>query len=88
MTTREQALEMADRARALAAMCRIVFVGEESDVVGAALAETMSTFLCGHHVCGGDRREDRELREQILEDWIKMVRDLLLLFDKAPAGMQ
>jgi hypothetical protein len=84
MTTREQAHEMTERSLALAAMCRIVFSGEEPEVVGAALAETMATFLHGHRILGDDRTE-REMREAVFEHWIKTVRDLLLIYDK-PAG--
>jgi hypothetical protein len=84
MTTREQAHELTDRALALAALCGVIFSGEDPDAVGAALAETMATFLRNHHIQGDDRSE-REMREAIFEHWIKTVRDLLLIYDK-PAG--
>ena len=84
MTTREQAHELTDRALALAAMCRVVFAGEDPDAVGAALAETMATFLCGHKIVD-DPRGEHEMREAILEHWIKTVRDLVLIYDK-PMG--
>jgi hypothetical protein len=84
MTTREQAHELTDRALALASLCRVVFAGEEPDAVGAALAETMATFLHGHKIIG-DPRGEHEMRDAIFEQWIKTVRDLLLIYDK-PAG--
>jgi hypothetical protein len=84
MTTREQASEKTDHALALAALCGVVLAGEDPDCVGAALAETMATFLRNHHIQGDDRSE-REMREAIFEHWIKTVRDLLLIYDK-PAG--
>lgn len=84
MTTREQAHELTDRALALAAMCRVVFAGEDPDAVGAALAETMATFLHGHRIIG-DLRSEHEMREAVFEQWIKTVRDLVLIYDK-PAG--
>jgi hypothetical protein len=84
MTTREQAHELTDRALALAAMCRVVFAGEDPDAVGAALAETMATFLHGHKIIG-DVREEHEMREAILEQWVATVRHLLLIYDK-PMG--
>jgi hypothetical protein len=84
MTTREQAHELTDRALALAGMCHVVFAGEHPDCVGAALAETMATYLRNHHIFGDDRSE-REMRDAVFEQWIKTVRDLLLIYDK-PAG--
>jgi hypothetical protein len=81
MTTREQAHELADRTLALAAMCGVVFAGEDPTVVGAALAETMATFLRGHKI-DGDPRGEHEMREAILEEWLKTVRDLVLIYDK------
>jgi hypothetical protein len=84
MTTREQAHELTDRALALAGLCRVVFAGENPDAVGAALAETMATFLYGHKIIG-DLRGEYEMRDAIFEQWIKTVRDLLLIYDK-PAG--
>jgi hypothetical protein len=82
MNTRAQ--DLTDRALALSAMCRMVFAGEDADAVGAALAETMATFLHGHYGAGDDRAE-REAREAIFQHWIKTVRDLLLIYDK-PTG--
>ena len=87
MTTREQAHEMTDHALALAALCGVVFAGEDPNCVGAALAETMCTFLRGHRI-PGDRRSEREMREAILEQWVTTVRDLLLIYDKPPVGTQ
>ena len=87
MMTREQASEKTDHALALAALCSVIFAGEEPEVVGAALAETMANFLRGHRLKGEDRSE-REMREIILQDWIKTVRDLLLIYDKPPVGTQ
>ena len=84
MTTREQAHELTDRALALAAMCGVVFSGEHPDCVGAALAETMATFLRNHKIIN-DPRGEHEMREAVFEQWIKTVRDLLLIYDK-PAG--
>jgi hypothetical protein len=84
MTTREQAHEKTDRALALAGLCRVVFAGEDPDCIGAALAETMATFLRNHRIVG-DPRGEHEMREAILEQWLKTVRDLVLIHDK-PAG--
>jgi hypothetical protein len=84
MTTREQAHELTDRALALAAMCGVVFSGEDPDAIGAALASTMATFLHGHKIVD-DPRGEHEMREAILEQWIKTVRDLVLIYDK-PMG--
>jgi hypothetical protein len=84
MDARAEAMGKTDRALALAAMCRIVFAGEDPDAVGAALAETMATFLHGHRIVGDDR-EEREMREAIFQHWIKTVRDLMLIYDK-PVG--
>ena len=87
MATREQAADMTDQALALAALCGVVFAGEEPEVVGAALAETMATFLRSHRMAG-DPRSEREMREVVFEHWIKTVRDLLLIYDKPPVGTQ
>jgi hypothetical protein len=86
MTTREQAHELTDRALALAGLCHVVFAGEHPDAIGAALAETMATYLRNHRIQGDDRSE-REMREEIFQQWIKTVRDLLLIHDKT-TGMQ
>lgn len=87
MTTREQAHELTDRALALAAMCGVVFAGEDPDAVGAALASTMATFLRGHRIVD-DPRGEYEMREAILEQWIKTVRDLVLIHDMPAGPMQ
>jgi hypothetical protein len=87
MMTREQAHELTDRALALAGMCHVIFAGEHPDCIGAALAETMATYLGNHRVQGDDRSE-REMRDAIFEQWIKTVRDLLLIYDKPPTGTQ
>jgi len=87
MVSREQAHELTDHALALAAMCHVVFSGEEPEVVGAALAEVMATFLTGHRLAG-DPRSEREMREVVFQQWITTVRDLLLIYDKPPVGMQ
>jgi hypothetical protein len=84
MTTREQAYEKTDHALALAALCAVVLSGEDPNVVGVALAETMATFLRNHKIVG-DPRGEHEMREAILEEWIKTVRDLVLIYDK-PMG--
>jgi hypothetical protein len=84
MTTREQAHEKTDHALALAALCGVVFAGEDPDCIGAALADVMATFLRNHKMIG-DPRGEREMREAILEQWVKTVRDLVLIYDK-PAG--
>jgi len=84
MTTREQAHEKTDRALALAALCGVVFSDEHPDCVGAALAETMATFLRNHKIIN-DPRGEHEMREAVFEQWIKTVRDLLLIYDK-PEG--
>jgi hypothetical protein len=87
MTTRAEAHERAERALALAAMCGVVFSGEDGDVVGAALAETMSIFLRNHRIVGDDRSQ-REMRDAVFEQWIKTVRDLLLIYDKTAGPPQ
>jgi hypothetical protein len=87
MTTREQAAEQTDRALFLAGMCRVVFEGEEPECVGAALAETMATFLRSHRIVG-DTRGERDMREAVFQHWIKTVHDLLLIYDKPPVGTQ
>jgi len=77
-------MEQTDRALALAAMCGVVFSGEDPLCVGAALAEVMATFL-RHHKIVDDPRGEHEMREVILDQWVKTVRDLVLIYDK-PAG--
>jgi hypothetical protein len=86
MTTREQAYEKTDHALALAALCEVIFAGEDPDAVGAALAETMAIFLRNHRI-PGDERSERAMRECVFALWIKTVRDLLLIHDKT-TGMQ
>jgi hypothetical protein len=44
----------------------------------------MATFLHGHKIVD-DPRGEHEMREAILEQWIKTVRDLVLIYDK-PMG--
>jgi hypothetical protein len=80
MTTREQAHTSTDEALALAGMCHVIFNGESPDVVGAALAEVMATYLRGF--------ENLELREVVFDQWIKTARNILLIYDKPPVGMQ
>ena len=87
MTTREQVDEMTSRALALAAVCGSILSGEEPEVQGCALADMMTTFLRGHHIFG-DERSEREMREEMFARWIETVRNLLLLYDKPPVGMQ
>jgi hypothetical protein len=87
MRTREEAQEMTERSLAIAALGHVLFSGEEPEVVGAALAEMMSLFLRNHRIVG-DERSEREMRHEIFDQWIKTVRDLLLIHEKAPVGMQ
>jgi hypothetical protein len=87
MVTREQAFELTDRALALAAICGSFLSSEEPEVQGCALADMVATFLRGHRIFGDDRSE-REMREEVFAQWIKTVRDLLLLYDKPPVGTQ
>lgn len=87
MRTREEAKEMTDRTLAIAALGHVLFDGEEAEVVGAALAQMMAIFLRDHRIAG-DTRSEREMRNEIFDQWIKTVRDLLLVHEKAPVGMQ
>jgi hypothetical protein len=87
MTTREQASEMTSRALAVAAACGSILAREQPEIQGAALADMMAEFLLGHRILGDDRSE-REMREEVFAQWIKTVRDLLLLYDKPPVGTQ
>ena len=84
--TRDEAKEATARAFALVAMCRMVFSDEEPEVVGAAMAHLMATFLMGHRIVADPPAlTEHEMREAILEQWLKTVRDLVLIQDK-PAG--
>jgi len=80
MTTREQAQKSTDEALALAGMCHVIFNGESPDVVGAALAEVMATYLLAF--------ENLELREVVFKQWIETARNILLIYDKPPVGVQ
>lgn len=78
MSEASQAYEETARALAVAHMCGMVLEGEGPGVQGAALAELMSIFLRGHHILG-DRKGEIELRELILQQWCKTVRQLVEL---------
>jgi hypothetical protein len=71
----------AARSMVLATMCGMVFSGEEPEAVGAALAQTMATFLHNHKRVGDPADEDK-MREAILIGWVKTVRELLELQNK------
>jgi len=83
----EEAADRSGRALALAALCGMVFAGEDGEVVGVALADLMSTFLRNHQMPGNPRGE-REMRDAVFENWIGTVRNLVLLYDKALGGTQ
>jgi hypothetical protein len=87
--TRDEAKEATERAFALVAMCNIVFSGEEPEVIGAAMAELMATFLRSHKIVSDDPPlNEHEMREQILTQWLQTVRDLVLIHDKPAGPMQ
>ena len=87
MATREQVDGMTSRALALAAVCGSILAREGPEIQGAALADMMAEFLRGHRIFG-DERSEHEMREEVFTHWIETVRNLLLLYDKPPVGMQ
>lgn len=76
MSEASQAFKETARALAIAHMCGMVLRGEGPGVQGAALAELMSTFLRGHQI-PNDPKGERELREVMLQQWCKTVRELV-----------
>lgn len=75
----------AERALMLAVLGGSVLAGEDPEVQGAALAEMMATFLRGHRIVDGSADEN-EMRETMLTQWLKTVRELLLLHSQPCGG--
>lgn len=72
--------EETTRVLAVSHMCSMVLRGEGPGVQGAALADLMSTFLRGHRI-PGDREAEIEMREAMLEQWCRTVRQLVELHE-------
>jgi hypothetical protein len=87
MTTREEAQDMTERALTIAALGSVLLADEQPEIQGAALAEMMAIFLRGHRLVD-DPRSEHEMRNVVFEQWIKTVRDLVLIHDKSQTGLQ
>lgn len=84
--TRDEAARMTTRCLAVAALGRVVLQGEEPEVQAAAMAEMMAIFLHGHSHRDGDPAATAALREEILTDWLKVVRDLVAIKEAEKRG--
>jgi hypothetical protein len=62
-----------------------VFAGQNPPVIGAVLAELMSTFLLNHQV-PNDLQRQAQIREEILTEWCATVRGLVALETDPPAS--
>jgi hypothetical protein len=81
------ARKKAERAMMLAALGGAVLAGEDPEVIGAALAEMMATFLRGHQIVG-DTSNEHDMRETMLTQWVKTVRELMLIHGRPCGGEQ
>jgi hypothetical protein len=61
------------------------FAGQKPPVIGAVLAELMSTFLLNHQV-PNDLQRQKQIREEILTEWCATVRGLVALETDPPAS--
>jgi hypothetical protein len=62
-----------------------VFAGRPPHIIGAVLAELMSTLLLNHQV-PSDRAKQEALREEILTEWCATVRGLVAVQTDPPAS--
>jgi hypothetical protein len=62
-----------------------VFAGQKPPIIGAVLAELMSTFLLNHQV-PNDLQRQAQIREEILTEWCATVRGLVALETDPPAS--
>jgi hypothetical protein len=62
-----------------------VFAGQSPPVIGAVLAELMSTFLLNHQIPSDPKRQ-AELREEMLTEWCATVRGLVAVQTDPPAS--
>jgi hypothetical protein len=82
---------LADRAETLqvqlmaTAIGNHVFAGQAPPIIGAVLAELMSTFLLNHQV-PNDLQRQKQIREEILTEWCATVRGLVALETDPPAS--
>jgi hypothetical protein len=60
----------------VAAIGNQVFAGERPVIIGAVLAELMSTLLLNHRI-PNDLKREAKLREEILTQWCETVRTLV-----------
>jgi hypothetical protein len=82
---------LADRAETLQVQLMVtaignhVFAGQAPPIIGAVLAELMSTFLLNHRI-PSDLKRQAALREEMLTDWCATVRDLVAVQTDPPAS--
>jgi hypothetical protein len=73
--------DVAKRALKLANRIKPVLEGHEPELIAATLAELLSTLLAGHFVLADDGKPDifetHKLRETLLTEHIKAVRELI-----------
>lgn len=80
MISAEDMAEETERARQIAAMTGIFFVGQAPGVIGSALAELMGMFLSNHKI-PHDLAEQDKLRKDILQTWCETVWELVAVND-------
>jgi hypothetical protein len=73
--------DAADAAEALAKACYPILAGQGALVQGAALAELVARHLAGHVILG-DPAKTKQLRAELLDEFVKTVRDLVPIIDE------
>jgi len=63
------------------------FAGQSPPIIGAVLAELMSTFLLNHQV-PNDLQRQKQIREEILTEWCATVRGLVAVEDNPSETLQ
>jgi hypothetical protein len=72
--------EIADDAETLARQCYPIFAGHPAPVQGAALVELVARHLAGH-VLLGDPNKTKQLRADILKEFVRTVEALVPIID-------
>jgi hypothetical protein len=73
--------DAADEAELVARECFPLLAGKGAMVQGAALAELVARHLAGHVILG-DAKKTKALRAQLLEEFVKTVKDLIPILDE------
>lgn len=68
MSDEDDAAEMTRKAEAISMAIRPLLAHQGMEIQGAVLADLVSIFFAGHHPA---------IREEMIADWIKTMRDLI-----------